>query len=129
EQGGIWTTTDSGATWNSFSTGVAQRHRAFAWLDTKHGIVVGNDGTILATEAGGKTWQPRTSGVKEHLMDITFIGNSGWIAGYQGVILHSDDGGKTWTRQRSTTTLTLESLFFLDKDHGWAAGWSGTILR
>jgi photosystem II stability/assembly factor-like uncharacterized protein len=25
--------------------------------------------------------------------------------------------------------LTLENIFFLDKEHGWAVGWSGTILR
>jgi photosystem II stability/assembly factor-like uncharacterized protein len=25
--------------------------------------------------------------------------------------------------------MALESIFFLDADHGWAVGWSGTILR
>ena len=122
EQGGIWSTTDSGATWAPLSTGSAERHRAFAWLDTKRGM-------ILATADGGQTWQPRVSGVKEHLMDIAFVGESGWISGYQGIILHSADGGLTWTRQTTKTSMTLEGIFFLDQDHGWSVGWSGAILR
>ena len=129
EQGGIWSTTDSGATWVPLSTGSTEHHRAFAWLDAKRGVAVGNGGMVLATEDGGKTWQPRVSGVKEHLMDVAFVGESGWIVGYQGVILHSVDGGKTWARQATQTSMTLESVFFLDKDHGWSVGWSGTILR
>jgi photosystem II stability/assembly factor-like uncharacterized protein len=129
EQGGLWTTTDSGTTWAPLETGSTERHRAFAWLDAKRGIAVGNGGMILATADGGKTWQPRVSGVKEHLMDITFIGQSGWIVGYQGVILNTADGGQTWVRQTAKSNMTLEGVFFLDKDHGWAVGWSGTILR
>lgn len=129
EQGGLWVTTDAGTTWLSLSTGSTERHRAFAWLDARRGFVVGNAGMLLATEDGGKTWQTRQSGVKEHLMDITFAGESGWIAGYQGVLLHTTDGGKTWARQNVKSSMTLESIFFLDKDHGWAVGWSGTILR
>lgn len=129
EQGGLWTTTDSGVTWVPLATGSAERHRAFAWLDAKRGIAVGNGGMVLATEDSGKMWQPRVSGIKDHLTDITFVGESGWIAGYQGVVLHSTDAGKTWVRQATHTSMTLESIFFLDKDHGWSVGWSGTILR
>jgi len=129
EQGGLWITTDSGTTWLPLSTGSIERHRAFAWLDAKRGIVIGNGGMLLVTEDGGKTWQPRQSGVKQHLMDITFVGDSGWIVGYQGVILHTTDGGKTWVRQTAKSSMTLEGIFFLDRDRGWAVGWSGTILR
>ena len=41
EQGGMWTTTDSGTTWMPLSTGSSERHRAFAWMDTKRGVAVG----------------------------------------------------------------------------------------
>ena len=129
EQGQMWVTTDAGATWAQRNTGANSRLRAFSWVDASRGLVVGNGGLLLATNDGGKTWQPRDSGVKQHLMDITFIGESGWIAGYQGVILHTTDGGKSWVRQPTDTTMTLEGIFFLDADHGWAVGWSGTILR
>jgi len=129
EQGQIWTTTDAGKTWAAQATGATVKLRAFAWVDAARGVAIGDQGTVLATGDGGKTWQPRQSGVKEHLMDITFVGELGWISGYQGVVLHTTDGGKTWTRQPTKTTMTLESVFFLDPDHGWAVGWSGCILR
>jgi photosystem II stability/assembly factor-like uncharacterized protein len=129
EQGQMWVTTDAGATWTQRNTGAKSRLRAFSWVDASRGLVVGNGGLVLATNDGGKTWQPRDSGVEQHLMDITFVGEAGWIAGYQGLILHTTDGGKTWVRQPTGTTMTLEGIFFLDADHGWAVGWSGTILR
>ena len=66
---------------------------------------------------------------KQHLMDITFVGESGWVAGYQGLMLHTGDGGRTWSKQATKTSQTLETVFFLDADHGWSVGWSGTILR
>jgi len=43
--------------------------------------------------------------------------------------LHTEDGGKTWEKQNATTTQTLETVFFLDKNLGWTVGWAGTILR
>src|ERR1039458_4477965 len=83
EQGQMWVTTDAGATWVQRNTGANSRLRAFSWVDASRGLVVGNGGLVLATNDGGKSWQPRDSGVKQHLMDITFRSESGWIAGYQ----------------------------------------------
>ncbi|SPE36599.1 Glycosyl hydrolase, BNR repeat-containing protein [Candidatus Sulfopaludibacter sp. SbA6] len=129
EQGGLWTTTDGGSTWTRHETGATGRARAMAFLDAKRGFVIGDRGMLLATEDGGMEWQARPIDTKEHLMDITFAGESGWIVGYQGVILHSTDGGRTWTKQKAGTTQTLETIFLLDANHGWVTGWAGTILR
>jgi photosystem II stability/assembly factor-like uncharacterized protein len=35
----------------------------------------------------------------------------------------------TWARQRSNTMAWLHSVFFLDQNHGWAAGSKGTLLQ
>jgi photosystem II stability/assembly factor-like uncharacterized protein len=51
------------------------------------------------------------------------------VAGYQGLILHTSDGGKTWETQKTGTTQTLESISFLDANHGWAIGWASCSLR
>jgi photosystem II stability/assembly factor-like uncharacterized protein len=103
--------------------------RAMAFLDASHGIVVGNDGLVLGSDDGGKTWAARQSSVKEKLMDVTFIGNEGWASGMNGTLIHTTDGGKTWTKQKTNTTQALEGIFFLDAKHGWTVGWAGTILR
>ena len=107
---------------------------AIAFRDDTHGIVVGNSGTIYATDDGGKTWKLRQDEKKknfttEHLVDVTLIGNLGWASGFDGVILHTIDGGVTWAKQTSGTTMDLQSIDFLNADLGWAVGWSGTILR
>ena len=129
EQGLVYVTTDSGATWAARDTGASQVLHAVFFRDATHGFVVGDKGTLLATADAGKTWQTRSSGTTEHLLTIFGVGNQVWAGGFDGTLLHSADGGATWTKQTSGTTMALESIFFLDPDHGWAVGWSGTILR
>ena len=56
EQGTIWVTTDGGQKWISRDMGANLTLRALAFLDNNHGLAVGNDGAILATDDGGNTW-------------------------------------------------------------------------
>ena len=107
---------------------------AIAFRDDVHGVVVGNSGTIYATDDGGKTWLLRQDEKKknfttEHLVDVTLVGNLAWATGFDGVILHSIDGGATWEKQTSGTTMDLQGVYFQNANLGWAVGWSGTILR
>jgi len=129
EQGLVYGTSDAGANWAAHDTGASVTLHAISFFDASHGLVVGDAGTLLATEDGAKTWQARTSGTKEHLLSVFTFGNQAWTSGFDGALLHSADGGRTWSKQNSGTTLALESIFFLDADHGWSVGWSGTILR
>ncbi len=46
----------------------------------------------------------------------------GWAVGDRGVIWHSDDGGNHWQPQRSGVACRLESVYFIDRRTGWAAG-------
>jgi photosystem II stability/assembly factor-like uncharacterized protein len=92
-------------------------------------MLVGDAGTLLATEDGGKTWQKRDIGTKENILTLYTIGEKSWIGGFTGIILSSSDYGRTWTKQASGTPQAIEGIYFLDKDHGWAVGWAGTILR
>jgi photosystem II stability/assembly factor-like uncharacterized protein len=74
------------------------------------------------------------------LKDVFFTDeNNGWAVGARSfvpailgqVILHTQDGGQTWNEQYSLTpgSLTtlfsyvyLNSVYFIDSQHGWAAG-------
>jgi photosystem II stability/assembly factor-like uncharacterized protein len=129
EQTALWTSPDGGKTWSSRDMAKDGRLRALTFVDANRGLSIGDGGLLLATEDAGKSWKPQDTGTKENLMDMTFVGESGWIVGFQGVILHSADGGRTWTKQKSGTTQTLESVYFVDATHGWTVGWAGTILR
>ncbi len=129
EQGAYWATADGGKTWVKRDTGATEKLRAMAFMDARRGFVVGDRGLMLATEDGGRKWEVRKLNATPHLMDISFFGELGWIVGYQGLILHTHDGGRTWDKQVSNTNQTLETVYFVDKDHGWVVGWAGTILR
>jgi len=129
EQGTMWSTIDSGGKWEQRETGAPASLRALAFLDANRGIAVGKGGLIIGTDDGGKTWSKRPSNTTENLMEISFVGDQGWVAAYAGKILHTTDGGKTWTEQKTGTRQTLETIYFHDAQHGWAAGWAGTILR
>lgn len=129
EQGLVYGTTDAGATWAAHDTGASVTLHGISFFDATHGFVVGDRGALLATEDGAKTWQVRTTGIKQHLLSVFTLGNQAWTSGFEGTMLHSTDSGRTWSKQDTGTTMALESVFFLDADHGWAVGWSGTILR
>ena len=125
----LFVSTDGGATWQTRRLPGEAKFRAMAFLDSRRGFVVGDEGTVLATEDGAETWRAVSVPTRENLTSIHFVGELGWIAGWTGVILHSVDGGRNWERQQSGVKQGLESIYFVDSEHGWAVGWIGTILR
>jgi photosystem II stability/assembly factor-like uncharacterized protein len=129
EQGEIYGTHDTGATWKTYKTGAQETLHSIAFTDANRGYVVGDAGTILLTGDGANTWSPRDSGTKENLLAVFALGSEVWAGGFDGAILQSADSGQTWQAQNSNTTLGIEDIYFADSQHGWAVGWSGMILR
>jgi len=101
-------------------------------LTKDRAFVVGYGGKILETPDGGRTWEPRPSGVDTALYVVRFVDDQhGWIAGQEGVILHTADGGKSWQKQESHAVIKdgdveqpvyLFGLHALDAEHAWAVG-------
>ncbi|MBD9356871.1 YCF48-related protein [Methylomonas albis] len=109
----------------------ARRLNSISFIDRNHGWAVGNNGTILSSADGGKTWQAQSSGTSAGLNALQFLdnGQQGWAVGDAGTILSSIDGGKTWQVQSSGTQEWLNAVQFLsDSQRGWAVGSNGTIL-
>jgi photosystem II stability/assembly factor-like uncharacterized protein len=52
--------------------------------------------------------------------------SDGWVVGEGGTILQYQNG--QWIAYPSSTSASLNSVFFLDPTHGWAVGSGGTIL-
>jgi photosystem II stability/assembly factor-like uncharacterized protein len=52
----IFHSDDSGHTWQAFATGQSLPLRALSFVDDKRGWAVGELGTILATDDGGRSW-------------------------------------------------------------------------
>jgi photosystem II stability/assembly factor-like uncharacterized protein len=103
-----------------------------------------NDGTcwavadgavVLRSTSRGSSWTALTSGMPEEagaIFDwrgVHAIARSVWIVGRPGsVVLHSGDAGNSWQTIGTGQCLPLESVWFHDRQHGWAVGALGTIL-
>lgn len=98
---------------------------------------------ICRTDDGGQTWIRQDVGIK--IRDLVFIDDSfGWALGsheegtgpnkkiYQ-VVKRTTDGGKTWVTQlkelidKTTFGIGLVSIYFVNRDSGWAVGENGVI--
>lgn len=63
-------------------------------------VAVGERGTVLWSDDGGKAWQQARVPVRSGLTTVRFVDTqNGWAAGHLGVILKTSDGGKTWVKQ------------------------------
>lgn len=66
--------------------------------------MLGSRQTLLETNDGGKTWNPRQvaaaqdEGFNYRFQSISFAGEEGWIVGKPAILLHTKDGGKNWDR-------------------------------
>ena len=66
-------------------------------------------------------WKQIDSPTDKLLRHVFFIDSTtGWCAGRDGIIIHTSDGGNTWIEQNSTVQTFIVSLFFVDKNLGWA---------
>jgi photosystem II stability/assembly factor-like uncharacterized protein len=150
----IVVTTDGGVTWrgqNPGFTGVNPRMNVdldcVRFVDDQHGWAVGSyyyETLILATSDGGKTWLrqgPHTD--KFGLHSVFFADeNRGWAVGSdvtdstQGTILVTTDGGAHWAARAAAPEAdtswgyySLNSVWFTDAQHGWAAGDYGLLTQ
>lgn len=63
------------------------------------------------------------------LLDAVNIDGHIVTVGERGVILVSDDQGRSWTQSNVPTRAVLTSVFFHDRDLGWAVGHDSIVLK
>ena len=85
-----------------------------SFADSKNGLVVGSEGTILRTVDSGKTWNlqnshikyPEDTSVNLFLRSVLMIDSlNAWVGGEDGILLHTTDAGKSWVRQYLPSSL------------------------
>jgi len=96
------------------------------------GWAVGDQGTILRTEDGGKTWLAQSLPVPARLESVSFVdARNGWCAGgivhpytlhTSAVLFRTQDGGRIWSQLNTPLMPGLKQLQFRDLRQGWAAG-------
>jgi len=128
-RGRLYVTNDASKTWQVVTLPPDILYRGLIFLDARRAFIVGDAGTLLASEDGGKSWTIRKVPTVDNLNDITFVGEAGWIVGGSGLVLHTANGGTTWEKQETKIPQGLASVFFSDAQNGWAVGWMGIVVR
>jgi photosystem II stability/assembly factor-like uncharacterized protein len=126
----IMQTRDGGATWQTSVLQDSVNLRFHAASVFGNSVwAVGEAGNILATADGGHTWSIQHSAVGVDLFDVKFLnGREGWVVGSQGALLHTTDAGVHWMNE-PVAAPALQRLFIVDRDHIWAVGFGGLILK
>jgi photosystem II stability/assembly factor-like uncharacterized protein len=167
EMGRIWSTENAGQTWSEGQESLVNqwkrrpaanedpRFRDYvlpslfdvSFRDQKSGAACGLEGSIIATNDGGKTWTfqkespkpgaPPDNAVpgapqipaRDPLFGINlFDGNDGMTTGLTGTVLRLQPDG-IWAHDQTVPSLPLplSQVRFFDAQHGWIVGY-GTIL-
>jgi len=134
EEGTIFTTRDSGATWTSLQSPTRHLLLGGVFIDDYRGWLVGAGATIIQTSDGGETWHKSnlTDAIKKGIRfaAASFVDNRlGWTVGSGGTVYRTINGGRTWQQQNSGIATDLFDVRFLDALEGWAVGAEGTIIH
>lgn len=126
----IWTD-DDGRSWNRSKFDLPQpmtKLNAVTFINDRRGWAVGNEGVIVSSVDGGKSWRTEVSNTSTNLTDILFNdAKNGFASGENGIILRSVDGGTSWTPETTGSKHRLERLAKAG-DNVVAVGFGGTIL-
>jgi photosystem II stability/assembly factor-like uncharacterized protein len=100
------------------------------WVTGTRYVVVGKQGTIVASDDGGQTWGVQPSGVTVRLDGIDILaGGTGWAVGGDGTILFTDDSGNSWVGQDSQVASALRDVYASDDLTAVVVGDGGVILK
>lgn len=141
ERGIIFNTTDGGKSWKTQTSNVAYPLFDVDFIDNQKGWAVGHWGTILFTDDGGQHWHERSLSTaltgRGQIDPAAFTDikdpASGEVLAKAGQLLSREDITKITARGISDAKvredLVLNSVFFLDANHGWIAGEQGRVVR
>lgn len=128
--GAYYETADGGAHWRPRRIVEGDRHlNAIVRLAGSRLLIVGEEGTILASDDAGRTWAPRASPYKGSLFGAVVAADGAVVAfGLRGHIYRSTDAGRHWRPVDNASTATLMGGARLPDGTLVLAGAAGTAL-
>lgn len=130
--GAVVRTDDGGGTWVWEATGTRRSLSGVAIADGG-ATAAGDDGSLFRWHEEGRWHRTDQHPSPLHWRGIAAVGQRVWVVGERARIACSGDGGATWEDQdpgvsrHIADTFDLESVCFVDENHGWAVGAFGTI--
>ncbi len=132
----------SGYPWSNVHEDQFHGYRGVHFINNDTGWVVGDLGKILRTYDGGVSWADRNTGSSSNNAVHFFNAETGIVVGTGGFygqvnypndvpgIYRTTNGGDTWAIQESLFTPGtrghLYNMCFVDANHGWAVGDTGS---
>lgn len=104
---------------------------AVTFVDSQRGWAAGEDGVVLATKDGGRSWSSQQTGMNRQIRAMTFLsdGLRGWVVGDGGTVMSTSDGGQSWSPRRAPFNYRLLDVSFAaDGQRGWVVGGLGSVL-
>ncbi len=69
-------------------------------------------------------WVKQPDLTTKNLTNVVFTDTlNGWIGGDSGIIIHTSNNGQNWIIQNSGVTGSIESVFFINSNTGFALSW------
>jgi len=130
---------DKGAKATLLPTWVEKAVYDVDFTDAQNGVAIGQDGLIIKTSDGGKTWRQiklelplqEWQAAQPHIFSLSRGADPQkiWAVGPVGTIIHSQDGGETWENLSLGRDVTLNGVAFANDTEGWVVGEFGSILH
>jgi len=130
----IFKTVDNGDSWEMLSDGYSENScfdfKDIFFIDNEIGFIVNADeGCILKTSNGGKTWSSQQTVSGGFFRAISFFDDSTGVAvGDNGIIARTTDTGNTWNIVESNTTNNILDISIGNGNVGYASG-VGVLLK
>lgn len=125
----ILKSSDNGNNWNTIFSQPGALLKSVYFINTLHGIAVGDSGTILKTINGGSSWVTIATPVQRNFNAVTFTNDTtGYIAGGKEAndsvrtILKTTDGGSNWSIIKDEPGAWLRDIIFISHDTGYSVG-------
>lgn len=92
-------------------------------------IIGGQNGRLIISRDGGKTYQWLETGFRASFYEVEFLNKDfGYVVGDSGVIFRTTNGGKAWKRYQNRDSM-FKAVEILDDKTALVAGTSGKILK
>ena len=92
-------------------------------------VIVGDDGKIIRTDNGAKSWRWQECYRRANLKKLHFLNEQiGYVVGDSGLVLHTNDSGEHWSEQYLSAS-SLNGVYTLSATAAIAVGNKGSIFQ
>jgi photosystem II stability/assembly factor-like uncharacterized protein len=126
----LWTTVDGGDNWTPIDARLPEAGRAalrdVRFFDERHGVVLGEQGTLCETRDGGVTWTRVETGSDAWLRSLCVVGQRTWVAASPGLLTRAN-ADAPWIEIAAFAEEKLSDVHFADDQRGWVTRFEGSV--